>query len=322
MGIVALASYLAASLYVYAMVNARSVDAAGPMLGTTTSRYMKTLDVNTLAMEGCNQGTASPSGEFNYVILDFGEPWWDPSIGGEVVAFDNNHYLDTSVASAVEAYANGVEACSDRKSGWLDIVIGTNNYGPYVTESNGEAWGGMALETGLAISAACDACGFENIGARADAGSDMELAWNTYAQTAQWASGRESGGGGGNLMDYGDAAGCPTAGAGTCCPVPATPTDSCPDPWTQQQVGTIGTQYIPEIYYSVNAQQWAAVVQNGCGSGFYSTLINGPLTEYAADSSTNTPQQAWSELWDDIAATCAGSYLVPLQASTDITWAN
>ena len=57
---------------------------------------------------------------------------------------------------------------------------------------------------------------------------------------------------------------------------------------------------LPEIYYSTQAQQWAMISLYGAQYQGSAAHMQGPLDEYDLDSSTNTSDQAWNQLWTDL----------------------
>jgi hypothetical protein len=169
------------------------------------------------------------------------------------------------------------------------LEIGTSNYGNAGT-TTGKAWGGV-------VNAAWNWAKSSNVSSQViiQGASDLELGWDTYTNTDAWVNGYES------VttqlyLDYGDAQGCPygeydnasCSGKGT---------------WTQNRVrwiayGQSNAISAPEIYFPGNAGSWA-------GISWYSKTYHGveltyiaPWDEYDLDSGTDTPTQAWDDLWN------------------------
>jgi hypothetical protein len=83
-------------------------------------------------------------------------------------------------------------------------------------------------------------------------------------------------------------------------------------------------QALPEIYTTdgAMAKQWQSIAYY-TDVTWGSIVIPGEMTEYAADSTTNTPSAGWTQLYNNLAysnTTIETGSQMPY--STDITWAN
>jgi hypothetical protein len=137
---------------------------------------------------------------------------------------------------------------------------------------------------------------------------DTELAWSTPATATAYFNSLAAAETNAQIYDYGDAAGCPTQGFATCCPIPNT---ACQNPWGQGDVynlawGATAGYALPEIYTTSGsqAQQWFYLsewgVQNQAGKYIW---FSGSLTHYRAcqqvgcpTGTNNLPADGWNQL--------------------------
>ena len=88
---------------------------------------------------------------------------------------------------------------------------------------------------------------------------------------------------------------------------------------------------MPEIYYNAppgtdtNASQWEYVSQYGVSNHGAAIAFQADMTQYAAGNGgcnppTNTPAQGWTQLQNEMNSSTGTAF--PLNAATDITWAN
>ncbi len=278
----------------------------------TTSRYMKTTDPRMLYNEGCSQGAAGQNG---VVILDFGQPWYNGRTFGTIIFGSNTFRSIAQIEEAAKEFLRGYWSCSPYGPR-IVLVVGTSNYRGSTTWSHGKAWAEMVNRIGTWISQPPSFASQESVAG----GSDIELDWNTPANSRSWVRGYDTV----NvwpMYDYGDAAGCPPYG-------------SCNNGWTQDDVwyvswGNPAAYAIPEIYTTNGsmAAQWHRVVLYAHTARGQDMTISGVLTQYQAcrdsggcSQTGNTPAQGWSQLWDRLNADARTRQ--SLAWSTDITWQN
>ncbi len=227
---------------------------------------------------------------------------------GSVLFDPNSTRVTTSqIATYAENFLRGFWSTTPVNGTYLYLCIGTNNQPRIdgvvnVTNAHGKAWGQLINTVNSWISST----GFGNQ-ELAYGGSDMEVGWNSYANTSAWVTGYNS-----TacylLYDYGDDAGNGNANGNN---------------WGESGVyfvaygGTLNYP-VPEIYCSDDVtKDWA--VLNAWAKSNKGNYMNfrGSMTEYKRDSSTNTPATGWSEL-----NTAVSPYQGTLPYSTDINYSN
>jgi hypothetical protein len=282
----------------------------------TTSYYMRTVDPVTGNRLGCAlaprlAGSAEPE---SVVILDYARPrqWTGPDgqtvYGASIWNLEDRYPNTRQIAASARSLMEGYVECTPRgdSSPRLLVVVGTSNHGRQVTPEHGRAWAAMVNDLG----------DYLRIGRLADrvavaGGSDMELAYNTPAVTRAWVDAYHDVGQW-PLVNFGDAAGCPTRGT------TARP-GRCDDGWTQEDIwyvswGSPLARAMPQIYATAggNAAAWQQLV-------LYATLahpahppmrIDAVLTQRQAVEQVcrdtpsahgcwgveNTPEQGWLQL--------------------------
>ncbi len=301
-----------------------STNVAPPAPHETTSRYVTINDRQKLNQEGCSQGQAGQNG---IVVLLFGDPWYDPASGrygthlpsvGTFVSTDDIWWLASE-------FAIGYYSCSPANVHmWL--AIGTDNYGTYVDQAHGTAWGQLisnmqeTIDFGAGMGDKITVAGAVN----------AELQWNTPTNTREWVDGYTSGVTGYNfLFNVGNCPGCnyPTGQPGA--------------PWSWEHVWYISygadlSLPLPMIYAKsgVHATQWHSMsVYTYEQQGGYMMPFYAPLTQYDAchdpsnipagpecirDGLDNTPSEGWTELY--LAQNSDERTRQVVDWSTDITW--
>jgi probable HAF family extracellular repeat protein len=289
----------------------------------TTSRYMQTVDVNTLYNLGCSQ-----TNQRGIVILDFGKPRVNngtPVVyGASLFRTDGIFATISEIESAVQSFLSGYYTCHGSSNASLTVAVGTSNNGKFVTPEHGSAWGQMIARLNDYVSNSGWTNRLSVVGA-----SDMELGWNSPATTRGWVDGFALTP---NVkyINYGDAQGCPNKGTGPC---------AKHYNWTQGDVQYISWDNsasfgpVPEIYYNVpparphNALQWANLATLNSSMPRF---IPGAITTWQAcqdrpgdcTDPTNTPLQAWQQLMDALydANPSMAPIVQKMLYSTDITW--
>ena len=245
---------------------------------TDWSYYVTSMNYTTAATLGCNQGKYDGShGNINSTVtLDFGGQ--NSTNTGTLLPFSNASVTYSSIEAYAEAFAYNYWSCtgSNDQTSQLTLALGTNNSAYYVNSAGGAAWAGVVN----AVIGYLNSHGYGQVVVWG--GSDIEVSWNTYANTANWVSGYASHTSA-MYVDYGDAGGCPPYG-------------SCNNGWTQYDVYMVAwgfplAQAEPEIYYNSQALEWGAVSNTQGRIQFWA-----PMDEYDLDTSTLTSSQAWSAL--------------------------
>jgi hypothetical protein len=273
----------------------------------TTSLYFNTVDPNVMSSQGCDLANTlvNTSGQQDSaVILDFCQPWVQSGMQGVWLCDDGGFakisYSQTedSVEEAAQRFAEAFYNCSYNYSDTLGVIIGTSNFGGYVSSQHGIEWANMINRVNTWLINQGYFYRVHVVG-----GSDMELGYNSYANTSNWVNGYEST----NLYllhDFGDAQGCPTTRTqydGIC--------GGQTYQWYQSQVWDISYNQSREAFplkYNVlgtNAQQWYSLSAYSYIFHGQGMPILGAVTEYQAcqDRSgcagiDNTPGEGYSQL--------------------------
>lgn len=206
----------------------------------TPSRYERTTYPGTLRAQGCDAGAKHTNG---VVVLAFGKPAYNGHTYGTIL-FSNRFASNKAITRGMMAYAYGYVKCLPRGSdAKITLARGTSNYDPSVPSvyQAGRRWSRetMTLATYLRRHPA--------IGAHVTsaAGIDAEPAWDPrFHRTHAFFDGFRSAKTGYLLYNFGSLDG----GVGSI--------------WSLRQAFYVagGMKYarvMPEIYYKVQAKQWA-----------------------------------------------------------------
>jgi hypothetical protein len=270
-----------------------AVAGAGPIPTTTTSYYERNANPKTLYRQGEAAGKAAAEG---IVILDFGRPA-DDGTGFGTLSFSGPFISFTSIAVGVESYIAGYYRYAPSYTN-LNVAVGTNNScgtgqpcgttlscGCPDEPPDFADWGGqLALvvkQVGYWASAERADNGFTD-DVRVVAADDAEPAYdpeyeNTYDVLAGYAEVVD--GAFPSMVDYGSA-------------------DA--DFWTAAELFQVAYGFrpdvpMPQIYYSFQALQWAALISYAKARRHEVMPIYGVLTTGAG---TNSPEAAYSDmLW-------------------------
>lgn len=293
--------------------------AAPPM--ASTSHYMQTADPDVAYDMGCAMGRGADAGtqpKDALVVLAFGMP---VSFGGGTYGaslFGGRDTRTTEIRIAAQEMAHGFSACSLGLGPRLTVAVGTSNYGRHVSYSHGHAWGGMVDRANEVLQQKGWNLQVAILGA-----SDIELSWSSPAVAGRWLDGYADATDRA-LINFGDAAGCPPAGAS--CGTSAHPE------WEQSDVWNLAWGHspavpLPEIYLNsgVMAEQWHQVARFGVRHHASVMRFRGSMTQHAAcremgcDHSTdNTPEEGWTQLYEALNSG-DGTDQTPA-FSTDISW--
>ncbi len=270
----------------------------------TTTRYMSTTDYDALYNLGCSQ-----TDESGAIILDFGQPWFNGSSYGTIIFGSITFRSIDDIENAVRGFLSGYYLCGG--SGAMRLAVGTSNYRGSTGYGHGQAWAQMVNRLNDFIVSPPDWSDRE----AARGASDIELDWNSVANSRAWVDGYASAYVAASyLYNYGDAAGCPPYG-------------SCNNGWRQEDVwyvswGSPPAVPVPEIYTFGTAREWYRISLYGYTNHGGAVQILGTLTQWAAAGfcCTNPPDVGWQQLMDLLNGDSRTVQTIPY--STDITWAN
>lgn len=291
------------------------ISAPAPASAATAPQYTITRYVtkpNNAYSWGVAAGQAATSNGPNsgVIILDFGKPqtWTQngQTVYGSLLLDNSTKVTTDQIATYVENFLQGFWNNTPVNGPFVKLVIGTNNIGSSTNNTHGQAWANLVNNVNSWISSNGYGVQEEAIG-----GSDIEIAWNTASSSRNWVDGYNSTAQHA-LYDYGDDAGG---------------TNPNQNGWTANDVwyvayGATWDWPVPEIYYTVDATlDWQPLSLWAYNNKGNRINFMGTLTEYAADSTTLTPAQGWSALYNALnsdSRTAQSS----LSYSTDITWSN
>ena len=249
----------------------------------TGSRYERTTDVRVLFEQGCAAGRSRVNG---LVILAFGKPAYDGHTYGTIL-FSNRFASNRSVTRATEAYAQGYFRCVPRTStAQITLARGTSNYDPSTPsmEKAGRKW---ARET---MTFAKYLRNHPAVAARvkASAAIDAEPAWDrSFRQTYDFFRGFKDARTGYLLYNFGSLDG----GVGSI--------------WNLRQAfyvagGMKFARVVPEIYFRVQAHQWAELARLAIKTYKRPVQFAGVMTQHWKGCNRRicgmTPREAHSQL--------------------------
>ncbi len=295
----------------------------------SVSYYVQTASTQASYDKGCQLGQTDlnlPGAQDRFVILDFGQPWYDDygTLGTLIFRVPpNTSWTFVSIGSIGEiakAFATGYWNCtgSDNAS-HLTLGIGTSNWlgtDPPVDMKNattvynhGKQWAQMVLNVNNALIAQGPASQVYAAGA-----NDMELSWATSSLTRAWVDGfNDYDNGSAVYYNFGACEGCPQSyysGIGSW-------TGGKDYSWDFDDVWYIswGIQpawVVPEIYLSTgaNARQWQTLSEYAARHKGARIDYSGVMTQkgscdqrggctFSTSDTANTPQEGWNQLWSE-----------------------
>lgn len=294
----------------------------------TTSYYMKTIDATELQNMGCAIGNIHQNlagYQRQVVVLAFGYPMCKAGNEYATYMYGFGEPTTVEIASAVINMGAGYYACSAGDVGsQLIIGVGTNNKNYSCTtntqiNAHGRAWATMINNINQYF---IDHQMFNQVSAWG--ASDMELAWSGPAFTRAWVDGYDAQNQH-NLINFGDAAGCPYDNNGWSCGTATYPQWTPEDVW-YISYGASPSYPFPLIYLrsGVHAKQWATLSLYGYLNHGYRMDFLGPFTQWQACqqrgciNTDNTPEQALYQLWDEVNSNPNTAQDFPYW--TDIKW--
>jgi hypothetical protein len=230
-----------------------------------------------------------PDFKTDIMLLDFGAARKLPSGDFGAIDFSGTTFKNASILLALESAADGYH--DNHVKGGVLIEYGNSNYRMSNSGmTNTDAWNaGYAQEqTAEALSDYQAAHGYSS--QDAGAASDMEPSYDGQLITKQLVNGATAQGWA-IYDDFGSVDGCPTSGSSN---------GPCNNGWDVSDVAYVSFHGIalplPEIYYTVSANQWTVVRKeweaNGPG-GYYFDGVTGETPAPAGGINATT---AWNTL--------------------------
>lgn len=217
------------------------------MYGTTATSLE-----NIAYQDGCNFASSQPDNQTDIMLLDFGAARLFTNGDFGVVDFSDTTFNNATVRAALESAADGYHQCHLR--GGVIVEYGNSNYHmSNVGMSSTDAWnaGYDQEQTAEDLSTYQDAQGYSSQGS--GAASDIEPSYDGPLISKQLVNGA-SAQGWSVYDDFGSVDGCPTSGSSN---------GPCNNGWHVSDVGYVSFHGIavplPEIYYTVSADQWTVV---------------------------------------------------------------
>jgi hypothetical protein len=207
---------------------------------------------NTASIDGCRYATNQPDSQTDIMLLDFGAARAFANGDYGAIDFSGAAFKNASILLALEKAADGYHGCHIK--GGVIIEYGNSNYHmSNVGMTNADAWhaGYDQEQTAQNLSNYQDSHGYSSQGS--GAGSDMEPSYDGPMITKQLINGAGSQGWA-LYDDYGSVDGCPTSGSSN---------GPCNNGWDVSDVAYVSFHGLalplPEIYYTVSANQWTVV---------------------------------------------------------------
>ena len=251
---------------------------------------------------GASAGTPATGG---LTVLDFGAPCIDPNSGAQGVQmfWEQACTPDAAVTPLVAAWIQGYETTHNAHTAPSIVAVGMSNsvtsvgapLSPDQMNASGKAWAQLVASVNTAgLPAPLTVW----------AGGDLEQenggGWYSAPETVSWVDGYAAASGHGNgawtcsasnrgmLVDFGDA---------VYSVVPS------PDGWDAASIyhvayGSPVVCPVPEIYYSVNADEWLALSQWAVANGLPAIQFTGAMSEDGADG-TLAASSSWQALFSD-----------------------
>jgi hypothetical protein len=234
---------------------------------------------------GCNFAQNHPGGN-RLMVLDFGAARQIDSDTWGALDFSGVRFSNPEILSALESAADGHHNCWTG-TGSTIVAYGNSNYDMSgAGMSTSDAWwaGYYQSERAQNLSNYQQSQGYNM--QSADAASDMEPSWDGNLITKQLVNGDTSQGFA-LYWNYGSADGCPSSGD----------SGSCNNGWDVGDVAYVSYKGlavpIPEIYYTVNADQWTVVRH------WWDNYSTGGFTFFGTTATTGvglSPGEGWNAL--------------------------
>ncbi len=278
--------------------------------------YINTASTTTAYNLGCTDGAYDQSHGYTSRLaeLDFGGQL---SSGSGTELINGETLTNTQIEAVGENYGLGYFNCSGNTQN-LTVAVGTNNSLSDISTTGGKGWHNV-LHAIWTSSIAADILSQVNfIG-----GNDIEdwSSGTSASAVTAWANGWQSVTTG-LYLNYGSADGCSetgyTSGNGYTCSA-ANSSFNQYNYW-YLSYGLADAVVAPEIYASGQAPEWKEICLYGNYEHGRSIAFEGPLNDYYAPggSSSYTPSQSWSSLWNALSGTaCAQTPVFEIGQKTE-----
>jgi hypothetical protein len=254
------------------------------MYGTTQAGL-----ANVAGNAGCAFATNQPDNQTDLMLLDFGAARGLPNGDFGAIDFSGVEFRNASILLALYKAADGYHNCHVR--GGVIIEYGNSNYHmSNVGMTNDDAWnaGYNQEQTAENLWSYQSAHGYGSQGS--GAGSDMEPSYDGQLITKQLVNGATSQGWA-LYDDYGSVDGCPMSGSSN---------GSCNNGWDVSDVAYVSFHGaavpLPEIYYTVSANQWTVVRKYWDATHSTDYFFDGATGETPAPSGGINATTAWNTL--------------------------
>jgi hypothetical protein len=207
---------------------------------------------NATGTDGCVFARNQPDNQTDIMLLDFGAARLLPGGATGAIDFSDTAFTSTNIRLALESAADGYHNCHVR--GGATIEFGNSNYHmSNVGMSNADAWSAGYDQEQMAKDVAGYQAAQGYLSQGAGAASDMEPSYDGPMITKQLVNGATTQGWA-IYDDFGSVDGCPTSGSSN---------GPCNNGWDVGDVGYVSFHGnalpLPEIYYTVSANQWTVV---------------------------------------------------------------
>ena len=233
---------------------------------------------------GCSFARNHPGGE-RVLLLDFGAARKTGSSSWGALSFGGHLFSNAEILAGLKATADGHHNCYVR--GTTIVTYGNSNYRMAIsgmTQTDAYNVGFYQSSRAQQLASYQRSLGYNR--QTAAIASDIEPSWDGAPISRKIVDGA-SAHGYALLYDYGSADGCPASGSG----------GTCNNGWQVADVAHVSFSGsavpLPEIYYTVNADQWTVVRRwwNGNATGGY--LFWGTTATVGVGL---TPAQGWDAL--------------------------
>ena len=244
---------------------------------------------NGAGSDGCIYATNQPDTKTDIMLLDFGAARLLSGGDYGTIDFSGTLFKNASILLALETAADRYHDCHVK--GGVTIEYGNSNYHmSNVGMSTTDAWnaGYDQEQTAEDLAHYQAAQGYASQGA--GAGSDIEPSYDGQLISKQLVNGATAQGWA-IYDDYGSVDGCPTSGSSN---------GSCNNGWSVSDVAYASFHGIalglPEIYYTVSANQWTVVRKYWDANHTPGYFFDGVTGETPASSGGINATMGWNTL--------------------------
>jgi hypothetical protein len=244
---------------------------------------------NVAGAAGCTFATNQPDSHADIMLLDFGAARLLPGGDYGAVDFSNTTFASASIILALQKAADGYHSCHVR--GGAIIEFGNSNYHmSNVGMSTADAWNAGYDQEQRAEDLWNYQSAHGYMSQAAGTAGDLEPSYDGAAMTKQLVNGATAQGWA-IYDDFGSVDGCPTSGSSN---------GPCNNGWTVADVAYVSFHGIalplPEIYYTVSANQWTVVRKYWDSTHTPGYFFDGVTGETPAPSGGVSATAGWNTL--------------------------